>query len=71
MSRIGKNPVAIPAGVNVDLAGQTIKAKGKRGELSLVIPDEIAISRDGDEVAVKPRAPICATCSSASATATR
>lgn len=55
MSRIGKNPVAIPAGVNVDLAGQTIKAKGKRGELSLVIPDEITISRDGNEVAVKPR----------------
>ncbi len=55
MSRIGKNPVAIPAGVNVDLAGQTVKAKGKKGELSLVIPDEIAVSRDGNEVAVKPR----------------
>ena len=55
MSRVGKNPVAVPAGVNVELAGQTIKVKGKKGELSLVLPDEIVASREGNEVAVKPR----------------
>lgn len=55
MSRVGKNPVAVPSGVNVDLVGQTVKAKGKKGELSLVIPDEIAVTREGNEVVVKPR----------------
>ena len=35
MSRVGKNPVAIPAGVTIDLKGQHLKAKGKRGELQL------------------------------------
>ncbi len=55
MSRVGKNPVAIPTGVTVDLTGQTVKVKGKKGELSLVIPDEIVVSREGNEVAVKPR----------------
>ena len=33
MSRIGKNPVAIPSGVTVDLDGQTLKVKGRQGEL--------------------------------------
>lgn len=55
MSRVGKNPVAVPAGVTVDVIGQTIKAKGKRGELSLVVPDDIAISRDGDKISVLPK----------------
>ena len=32
MSRVGKNPVAIPAGVTIELKGQHLKAKGKRGE---------------------------------------
>ncbi len=35
MSRIGKNPVAIPEGVTVDLAGQMLTAKGRLGTLSL------------------------------------
>src|ERR1051325_6663422 len=35
MSRIGKNPVPIPAGVTVELAGQVITAKGALGSLSL------------------------------------
>ena len=31
MSRVGKNPVPIPSGVTVDLKGQALKVKGKRG----------------------------------------
>ncbi|MEO8560059.1 MAG: 50S ribosomal protein L6, partial [Rhodospirillales bacterium] len=45
----------VPTGVTVDLTGQTVKAKGKKGELSLVIPDEITVTREGNEVVVKPR----------------
>mgnify|MGYP003338232783 CR=1 FL=1 len=37
MSRVGKNPVIVPQGVTVDLKGQALKVKGKRGELSLEI----------------------------------
>ncbi len=42
MSRIGKNPVTIPEGVEVQLSGQDIKVKGKLGELSLHIHDEVS-----------------------------
>ena len=38
------------AGVQIDIVGQTVKAKGKKGELSLVVHDEIAVSKDGETV---------------------
>lgn len=38
MSRIGKKPIEIPAGVDVKLAGSTIKVKGPKGELSWDLP---------------------------------
>ncbi len=43
MSRIGKKPVTIPEGVEFSVDGQNIKAKGKLGELGLVIHDEVSI----------------------------
>ena len=55
MSRVGKNPVEIPEGVTVDIAGQNVTAKGKLGELSLVLSDEVEASRDGDQIWLKPR----------------
>lgn len=55
MSRVGKNPVPIPAGVTVEVAGQTVKAKGKKGELSLRVADEIIVAREGNEITVKMR----------------
>ncbi len=42
MSRIGKNPVTIPEGVEVQLNGQDFKAKGKLGELELRLHDEVS-----------------------------
>ncbi len=41
MSRIGKNPVSIPQGVEVQIDGQKLTAKGKLGELELYIHDEV------------------------------
>lgn len=55
MSRVGKNPVPIPAGVTVDVTGQMVKAKGKKGELSLHVADEIEVAREGNQVTVKMR----------------
>ena len=43
MSRIGKKPVTIPEGVEVSIDGQDMKAKGKLGELDLVINHEVSI----------------------------
>ena len=43
MSRIGKNPVSIPDGVEVQINGQDLTAKGKLGELALHIHDEVSV----------------------------
>ena len=55
MSRVGKNPVPIPAGVTIDLKGQHLKAKGKRGELQFTVHDDVEVTRDGDKLNFKPR----------------
>ena len=55
MSRIGKQPVSVPSGVNVDLAGQEVKVKGPKGALSLVLVDEIAATREDDKIVIRPR----------------
>jgi large subunit ribosomal protein L6 len=55
MSRIGKNAVVIPAGVNVTLAGQTITAKGKLGEGAVTIVDDVTVEIVNNEIKVAPR----------------
>jgi len=55
MSRVGKNPVAIPQGVTVDLKGQALKVKGKRGELAMVVHDDVEVVRNGEALDFKPR----------------
>lgn len=49
MSRVAKAPVAIPAGVEVKLAGDKISIKGKQGELNLDIHSAVSIEQ-GDNV---------------------
>ena len=55
MSRVGKNPVVIPAGVTIELKGQHLKAKGKRGELQLVVHDDVLVAKEGEGLVFKPR----------------
>lgn len=55
MSRIGQNPVAVPDGVTVDVVGQLVTAKGKLGELSMTLVDEVEITREDANLLVKPR----------------
>jgi large subunit ribosomal protein L6 len=50
MSRIGKNPIEVPNGVTVDIAGQIVTAKGKLGELSVTLADEVGVTRDGESI---------------------
>lgn len=55
MSRVGKYPVPVPAGVTVTLQERTIVAKGKLGELRLPLTDAVDVEVKGNEVAVSPR----------------
>ena len=48
MSRIGKQPVPVPAGVDVTIDGQKVSVKGPKGALELAIAEPIAVSRDDD-----------------------
>ncbi len=52
MSRIGKKPVEIPAGVTVTVDDSRVTAKGPQGELSMVLPVPITVSVNGNQVAV-------------------
>ena len=52
MSRIGKNPVTIPAGVTVDVADGIITVKGKLGQLTQEYSD-VTITVEGDQVQVE------------------
>ena len=55
MSRIGRLPIDVPAGVNVTIDGSTISVKGPKGELSLVVasPIEVALE-DGQLLVTRP-----------------
>ncbi|TYR35270.1 50S ribosomal protein L6 [Mesorhizobium microcysteis] len=55
MSRIGKKPVAVPQGVTASVDGQTVTAKGPKGELKFVVNDEVLVKLDNGEISVEPR----------------
>jgi large subunit ribosomal protein L6 len=55
MSRIGKKPVPIPAGVTATLSGQKVTVKGPKGELSFTCPDQIAVEQTPAGLAVSMR----------------
>ena len=55
MSRIGKKPVPIPKGVEVNIGETHVAAKGPRATLQRAIPPGVTISLEGDTVVCKPR----------------
>ena len=46
MSRIGKKPVPVPAGVTVNVAGSNVSVKGPKGESSWTVAEEIVVTQD-------------------------
>jgi large subunit ribosomal protein L6 len=54
MSRIGKKPVVVPAGVTATMEGGTLSVKGPKGTLSLAMRDEISYTLDDGQLLVKP-----------------
>lgn len=54
MSRIGKKPVPVPAGVTATVDGQKVTAKGPKGELFFVANDEVSVKLEDNAVVVEP-----------------
>jgi large subunit ribosomal protein L6 len=52
MSRVGKKPVALPAGTSAKVEGQKVSVKGPKGELSFTAPESVGIALDGNQVKV-------------------
>jgi large subunit ribosomal protein L6 len=53
MSRVGKNPIPVPGGVDVSIAGAHISVKGPKGTLERDIPGAITVRQDGDKLVVE------------------
>ncbi len=54
MSRIGKKPIPVPSGVTVTVDGQTVTAKGSKGEISFVVNDLCTVAMADNEITVEP-----------------
>lgn len=52
MSRIGKKPIAVPAGVEVKIDGHTVTVKGPKGTLSRTLNEEMDIKMENNEILV-------------------
>jgi large subunit ribosomal protein L6 len=55
MSRIGKKAVPVPSGVTANIEGQTVKVKGPKGALEVVLPDDVTVKMESGSVKVDPR----------------
>ena len=55
MSRVAKNPVLVPKGVEVTLSGNAVTVKGSKGSLELAVHESVEVSRDGDSLSFAPR----------------
>ena len=55
MSRVGQSPIPIPDGVEVNVADDRCTARGKLGERSLALAEDVAVAVEGDRILVTPR----------------
>jgi large subunit ribosomal protein L6 len=55
MSRIGKHPVVVPTGVDVQIAGQDVTVKGPKGQLALTVSEPISVSKNEEGAVVVAR----------------
>ena len=56
MSRVGSNPVQVPDGVTIEMAGNVVTAKGKLGALSVTLTDDVKVEQADGQVTVTPLA---------------
>ena len=55
MSRIGKKAVTVPSGVTANVEGQTVKVKGPKGQMQVVLHDDVSVTMENGGVQVQPR----------------
>ncbi|MGN6671377.1 MAG: 50S ribosomal protein L6, partial [Candidatus Nucleicultricaceae bacterium] len=55
MSRVGKNPVNVPSGVEFNLTEALVSVKGKNGNLSMPLSKEVIVKAEGTQIFVQPR----------------
>ena len=55
MSRVGKKPVPVPSGVTANVEGQTVKVKGPKGALQLVLHNDVAATLEKGAIKIDPR----------------
>jgi large subunit ribosomal protein L6 len=55
MSRIGKKPIPVPAGVTVDLSGQNLAVRGPKGEIRLALVEHVLAKLEDGNISVNPR----------------
>jgi large subunit ribosomal protein L6 len=55
MSRIGNKAIAIPSGVTANVEGQTVKIKGPKGAMQVVLHDDVTAKMDKSTVKLEPR----------------
>ncbi|PPR70246.1 MAG: 50S ribosomal protein L6 [Alphaproteobacteria bacterium MarineAlpha1_Bin1] len=55
MSRVGSKPVIVPDGVTIILANRALTAKGKLGELSMSIVNQVDINHADDQIVITPK----------------
>lgn len=56
MSRVGSNPVQVPDGVTIEMAGNVVTAKGRLGALSVTLTDDVKVEQADGQVTVTPLA---------------
>ncbi len=54
MSRVAKNPIKLPAGVDINLSGSQLNVKGPKGNLALVLHPNVSLNENDGEYLVKP-----------------
>lgn len=56
MSRIGRLPITVPAGVEINIAGQVVTVKGSKGQLEITVVEPIAVAKndEGQVVVTRP-----------------
>jgi len=55
MSRVGSKPVIVPDGVTIILANRALTAKGKLGEMSMSIVNQVDINHADDQIVITPK----------------
>jgi large subunit ribosomal protein L6 len=55
MSRIGKKPIEVPSGVEVNINGRDVSVKGPKGQMSLTLVEEVTAAMADDGVTVEPK----------------